>query len=159
MSKNKQMPLSPENIQEAYDIIVAASVLGIELPAPQGTVIFEANARTKNIELAQDIVFDQHLGLYSSLPSAMLALAGFALEGLERSPYKPWLPTPVEGILYNVEGITEAEDKKLKSEWIQRQTLHSIILSYYADYAVAKRRVDKEPYDKMSVLYNAELGI
>jgi hypothetical protein len=156
---HKEMALGPENLQEAYDIIAAATALGVELPAPQGTLVYEANARTKGLDATADIVFDQHLGLYSSLVSAMLALAGFALEGLEKSSYKPWLPNAVPGVLYNIPGVLEADEKKLKSEWVQSQTLHSIILSYYADYAVAKRKVDSEPYDKMSVLHNAELGI
>lgn len=159
MTNKKEMPLSPENLQEAYDIITAAAVLGVELPAPQGTVVYEANARSKGIGVVKDVVFDQHLGLYSSFVSAMLALAGFALEGLEKSAHKPWLPNAVPGVLFNKQGISESEEKRLKSEWLEGKTLHSIILEYYADYAVAKRTIDSEPYDKMAVLHNAELGI
>lgn len=159
MTKKKEMPLTPSNLQEAYDIISAACALGIELPAPAQTVVYEANARSKNIELAQDVVFDQHLGLYSSFTSAMLALGGYALDGLSKSGNKPWLPNVIPGIIFKSEQISEAEEKVLKSEWLKDKTVHQIILHYYADYAVAKRTVDSEPYDQMSILHNAELGI
>lgn len=159
-SEARQIAVGPESVQEAYDIISAANVLGIELPAPIGTVVYEASARSKHVKLTTDIVFDQYLGLYSSFESAMLALAGLAIEQLESETVlylRPWIANANLSKLGAK--ITPEQNSALRAEWLKKKTLDSIIRSYYADYTVAKRKVEHEPYKYMSVLHQAELGI
>jgi hypothetical protein len=157
---NKDIALGPESIQEAYDIISAASALGIELPVPIGTIAYEANARSRNLPAKSELVFDQHLGLFSSFESAMVALAGLALKCLDSETtlyMRPWIPRAIAGVNHNVV-VTPEENARLKAKWIKGKSLDAIIRSYYADYAVAKRKIEHEPYEYMEVLHKSEKG-
>lgn len=156
----KHIALGPSSVQEAYDILSATNALGIELPAPIGTVAYEASARSKNIDMRTDVVFDQYLGLYSSFESAMLALAGLALKGLESETalyLRPWIPKKIGAS--NIDVVTPEENARLCAAWIKGKTLDTIIKSYYADYTVIKRKIEHEPYEYMSILHNAETGL
>jgi hypothetical protein len=155
---NKNIALGPESIQDAYDIISAASALGIELPVPIGTVAYEANARSRHLPAKSELAFDQPLGLFSSFESAMIALAGLALKCLESETalyMRPWIPRAVQGVNHNVV-VTPEENARLKAKWIKGKSLDTIIRSYYADYVVAKRKIEHEPYEYMEILNKSE---
>jgi hypothetical protein len=161
VSAKKQIALGPESVQEAYDIISAANALGIELPAPIGTVVYEVKARSKHIQMTADVVFDQYIGLYSSFESGMLALAGLAIEKLEAETalyLRPWVSNSPSHKLSGYATIGPEENAQLRAEWMKGKTLDAIIRSYYGDYTVAKRKVEHEPYKYMDALHRAELG-
>jgi hypothetical protein len=157
----KHIALGPESVQEAYDIISAAHALGVELPAPIGTVVYEVKARSKHVQMTADVVFDQYIGIYSSFESGMLALAGLAIEKLESETalyLRPWISNSPKYKLANYTTIGPEENAQLRADWLKGKTLDAIIRSYYGDYTVAKRKVEHEPYKYMDALHRAELG-
>jgi hypothetical protein len=171
-------------MQEAYDIISAATLLGIELPAPQGTFVYEATTRSRDIATKSEVTLTQYVGLYTSFESAMLAIAGLALQRLDTElaiNMRPWIISykkqlmtskenvismpfanvnPVSIDIYDIQrgAITPQQNASLKAEWIVGKTLETIILSYFSNYSITRREISKDPEEYISEIYKAERG-
>lgn len=122
---NIQETQDPLTLDDALETISVAVALGLTVPAPEGTVVYEAVINTKESFC---------IGMYSSEAAAWNALRDYVVSRWVTSRWTPWHPALSRNRLSTTPSIlidySDEEYDTLMQAWLAPRTIPEILDAY-----------------------------